>query len=388
MVVGIIYLGSYLVLGVWGWGSLSWGNRKRADIGLTFDDGPSATTPQLLELLERHQVRATFFLTQTRVNQYPEHARAIQAAGHQIEAHGVWHWPAPLFTPWREWIQISRSPGRYYRPPWGLHSPFTRLLVRLAGKKVVLWDTESKDWLPLSPTQIAERMLYYTRPGSIQLWHDGPPRTLEALEILLPQFSELGYNPVLLNQMELHPLSLREALLRAFQGPDERFNLRHNCLRSGYRPFSLMRFSRNRFPYLTPTLAQGVPAFEIHLESTRMALLDPPTMFRHIRESLKEVARHLENHPEVKVVYGVGFVALGTALFGFSTQPLPRRDQWITGLASTWHMWLNRGQLPHRQRGDQKRAAASVGYMEREAFLRRYGPATRPSSPDQGPSAP
>jgi peptidoglycan/xylan/chitin deacetylase (PgdA/CDA1 family) len=384
----VVYLLSYLLFTVWGWGSVSWGSRKQPLIALTFDDGPGATTPQLLEILERHQVKATFFLTQSRAERFPQQVEAIRQAGHQIEAHGVWHWPAPLLSPWREWIQISRSPGKFYRPPWGLHSPFTRLLTRWAGKQIALWDTESKDWLPLPAQQIVERMLYYTRPGSILLWHDGPQRTLEALESLLPQFRELGYQMVRLDQLELRPLNFHESLLRAFQGPDERYNLRHGCRRSSFRPFGLMRFAHNRFPYQTTTVQQGVPALEIHLESSRMTELEPATMFRHIRQSLREIALHLEAHPEVEVVYGVGFVAVGTALFGFSTQPLPRSAQWITGLASTWHMWLHRGQLPHRQRGNHQRAAASVGYMEREAFLKRYGPAARPSSPAPQPSAP
>lgn len=79
--------------------------------------------------------------------------------------------------------------------PPRLHTPFTRLFARLLGKRVALWDLEGKDWLPLPPEALAERLLYYLRPGSVVLLHDGPERTLRLLEIALPKMRSLATGP-------------------------------------------------------------------------------------------------------------------------------------------------------------------------------------------------
>lgn len=134
-----------------GLGAYAHGSRREPKVALTFDDGPSERTEALLALLARHGVKATFFLTGEKARARPDLVEAIKRAGHQVEDHGEWHRPLWLFLPWVEWRHMAQNPGRYYRPPHGLHTPFTRLFARLLGKRVVLWDLESKDWLNLPP---------------------------------------------------------------------------------------------------------------------------------------------------------------------------------------------------------------------------------------------
>lgn len=361
---------SYLLFTVWGLGSLSWGSRAKPEIALTFDDGPSELTPRILELLHQQGLKATFFLTQKQCEKFPQHLEAIRAEGHQIEAHGVWHKPALLMMPWTEWVQISQSPGRLYRPPWGLHSPFTRLLARLAGKQIALWDTESKDWLDLSPEEIYQRLIFYTRPGSILLLHDRFPRTLPALELLLPRLKELGYKPVRLDQLATHPLSLREAIIRAMQGGEERFNREHRVWRTSYKPFSVIRLEKEAFPGPSVEgIPVGAPGFHMHLESARLSEASPMQLLRMFRESLKEVAAEALKDPEIRILYGYSYLAQAGKVVGFSSHPLPSKDRWITTLASAWFRWLYRGELPKRERLE-----AELTYMTREVLLDKYGP--------------
>jgi peptidoglycan/xylan/chitin deacetylase (PgdA/CDA1 family) len=71
----------------------------------------------------------------------PDRLRALHAAGHQVEAHGRWHRHALRLTPWQEWAQIAWHPRagqrgpHLYRPPYGGHSPLTRLLAHLTGRQ-------------------------------------------------------------------------------------------------------------------------------------------------------------------------------------------------------------------------------------------------------------
>lgn len=132
-----------------GLGAYAHGSRREPKVALTFDDGPSERTEALLALLARHGVKATF----SSPGKSP--GQAGPGGGHKAGRppgggpRGVA--PPPLaFPPWVEWRHMAQNPGRYYRPH-GLHTPFTRLFARLLGKRVVLWDLESKDWLNLPP---------------------------------------------------------------------------------------------------------------------------------------------------------------------------------------------------------------------------------------------
>lgn len=389
--IGLILLAYALaeVLGRWmGVGALAWGKRSEPKIALTFDDGPSERTPELLALLERHGVKATMFLTGQKAEQHPELAEAIRAAGHQLEAHGYWHRPALLMAPWTEWAHIARSPGQLYRPPWGIHSPFTRLFARLQGKQVALWDLESRDWLEQDPAALVERLLFYVKGGSVILLHDGPERTLKLLELLLPRLKEYGYQPVRMDEMELRPLGPRQGLERALQGSEERFDAKAEVYKAGYRYNNVLRLQKQQYhgPEL-PGYPQGTPCMWIHFESARLAAMSPMQALRAFRETLKEAARVLEAHPDVRFIYGMSYLGEGAKALGFEMHPLPRRDELLSKVTTAWFSWLYRGELPKHLFSDP----AQIVYMTRETLLSRYGsakPATTPSSPPPAPAQP
>ncbi|WP_425146459.1 polysaccharide deacetylase family protein [Deinococcus sp.] len=211
-------LGRQLGLGALGAGRVD----GRRGLALTFDDGPSERTPALLALLARHGARASFFLTGERALAQPAALAAMRAAGHQLESHGYTHRHALTLTPWAEWRHLRWHPepgrsGRLYRPPWGGHSPLTRLLARLAGVRVTLWDAESRDWTAQDPAILARELLTRLRPGSVLLLHDGPAGTLALLEHLLPALEAKGLETLTLSEVQPRPLGWRAGLARARQ---------------------------------------------------------------------------------------------------------------------------------------------------------------------------
>ncbi|TFU17672.1 polysaccharide deacetylase family protein [Thermus tengchongensis] len=378
----LLYGVSDLLFRFLGLGAYAHASRRTPKVALTFDDGPSERTEALLELLRRHGAKATFFLTGEKARARPDLVEVLRREGHQVEDHGEWHQAWKLLLPWLEWEHMRRNPGRYYRPPHGLHTPFTRLFARLLGKRIALWDLESKDWLDLPPEALAERLLYYLRPGSVVLLHDGPERTLRLLELALPRMLALGYRPVTLDDLSPVPLTPRLALIRGMQGFEERYNQRHGVRRAGLGPFDLFRVERKPFPGPDlPGMPRGTPAMELHLESPRVMELTPWETIRQVRESLKKVAALVAEDPEVRLVYGYSYLAQGARLFGFRTAPLPPWPKLAATLSSAWFLWLYRGELP---KGD--RAWAELAYLSREELLRRFPPST-PASPPQAPGA-
>ncbi|TBH20989.1 polysaccharide deacetylase family protein [Thermus thermamylovorans] len=376
----LLYGASDLLFRFLGLGAYAHGSRRKPLVALTFDDGPSEHTEALLALLRRHGVRATFFLTGERARTRPELVEALRREGHQVEDHGEWHGVWRILLPWWEWQQMSRNPGRYYRPPHGLHTPFTRLFARLSGKRIALWDLEAKDWLELPPEALAERLLYYLRPGSVVLLHDGPGRTLRVLELALPRMLALGYRPVTLEALAPRPLTFRLALIRALQGFEERYNRRHGVRRAGLGPFDLFRLEKLPFPGPDlPGLPRGVPAFALHLESQRLMELTPFEAVRRLRQSLGKVAELVAQDPEVRLVYGYSYLAGGGKALGLKAAPLPLPVRLLNGLASAWFLWLYRGELPR-----PTRPLTQMAYLSREELLALYPPST-PASPPPVP---
>ena len=205
-----------------GWGALGRGPRASGRVALTFDDGPSPRTPELLAVLARHGARATFFVTAPACAAHPAVLRTLLEGHHQLEAHGRWHRHALLLTPWREWAQLrwhprAGAPGPLlYRPPYGGHSPLTRALARLARRQIVLWDVEGRDWTGADAATLARQTLARVCSGSVVLLHDGPGVTPELLKLLLDGLEERGLQPVTLGELPAQRTGLWQGLQRVW----------------------------------------------------------------------------------------------------------------------------------------------------------------------------
>lgn len=158
------------------------GPRNRRAYSLTFDDGPSESTPRLLDLLDSHNVKATFFLVGANVRRLPGIAREILRRGHEVGNHGDQH-PYYCFRPpgfvYNDIVLGHRaiedalgfSPW-LFRPPFGLRWPGMREAQRSCGVVGVQWSTMARDWR-FSAAGIAQRLVDGLEPGAIFCLHDG-----------------------------------------------------------------------------------------------------------------------------------------------------------------------------------------------------------------------
>jgi peptidoglycan-N-acetylglucosamine deacetylase len=159
-------------------------------VALTFDDGPNDPyTEQLLELLARHQVRATFFLIGSFVRRRPELARAIREAGHLLGNHTMTHpsllWERPARV--REELTVCTSAiedatgeaVKWFRPPFGARRPDVLRTAAELGLTSVMWNITAHDWDATDPKALAARVQSGIRRnqrrhrGSNILLHDG-----------------------------------------------------------------------------------------------------------------------------------------------------------------------------------------------------------------------
>jgi peptidoglycan/xylan/chitin deacetylase (PgdA/CDA1 family) len=181
--------------------------RSKRVAHLTFDDGPTAETPRLLEALARYEAQATFFLLGEQVKRFPEHARAIAETGHAVGNHTFAH-PDPWLTSARRVEseldrtttllenQVGERVG-WARPPYGHVTPSMRRWAKCERREIVMWDVMPGDFLPwTSPRAVARRVLQLIRPGSIIVLHDRPHLrevTLPALHAVLERLTAAGW---------------------------------------------------------------------------------------------------------------------------------------------------------------------------------------------------
>lgn len=187
-VAAFLALGLYDMISPWSnaWGGTHWtgGTRDRV-VALTFDDGPNEPyTSQVLDILKRENVHATFFLIGDRVHREPETARRIAEEGHVIGNHTQTHpFAFALASPRKIQAEIAlaettihEATGVYphlFRPPQGLRSPWLMRVLERDSLDTVTWDDSPVDWNPLTPQQLSDRVVAGAHPGSIILLHDG-----------------------------------------------------------------------------------------------------------------------------------------------------------------------------------------------------------------------
>lgn len=191
--------------------SIHRGATTRAAIALTFDDGPSESTPELLNVLARYRASATFFQCGANVRRLPHVARAVASAGHEIGNHTDTH-PMLQFKS-RDYIfrevanaqqtieQVTGMAPRCFRAPYGVRwfgLAEAQKRFELTG---VTWTALGLDW-KLPAEQVVSRLLNGAANGAILCLHDGRTLesrpdvavTLQAVSELLPKLMEKGFH--------------------------------------------------------------------------------------------------------------------------------------------------------------------------------------------------
>jgi peptidoglycan/xylan/chitin deacetylase (PgdA/CDA1 family) len=202
------------------------GEPGRKAIALTFDDGPTPSTPRILDLLERRHVPATFFQVGVNVKRHPEIARQVLAQGHEIGNHSHTHInfalkPAQLIEGDFSWAQsvIEDATGfapTLMRAPYGVRWLGFRQMQAKLGLRGIMWTVIGLDW-KLSAQAIADRVLSRVSDGGVVCLHDGRELaenpdvtpTLEALRRIIPPLTEAGYHFETISQLlwQANPLT-------------------------------------------------------------------------------------------------------------------------------------------------------------------------------------
>jgi peptidoglycan-N-acetylglucosamine deacetylase len=176
-------------------------------IALTIDDGPSPIyTPQVLRILERYKVTASFSMVGENVAAYPGIAREVADAGHVIVNHTWDHADLALMKPSQARTEIARATDaihaavgerpRIFRAPYGAWS--RAALEYCAAEKLMPldWSVDPRDWARPGVREIVGNILRNTAAGSIILEHDGGgdrSETVAALKIVIPRLLDEGY---------------------------------------------------------------------------------------------------------------------------------------------------------------------------------------------------
>ena len=185
---------------------------EHAQVCLTFDDGPNPeSTPDLLNLLDELEVKATFFLIGQNIEKYPELCGAIIQRGHEVGDHGHRHihpWTCSPFCAafdlFRGCLVLKKHSHSerpfWLRPPYGKLNLITLCYVLLNRRKLAFWSIDARDYQPQSPEDLSAYVLHHFRSGSVILMHERPfhrnkalEGNLEAIRTIVQEIKKRGY---------------------------------------------------------------------------------------------------------------------------------------------------------------------------------------------------
>lgn len=204
-------------------------------LAITFDDGPNpAITPRLLDLLDRYQAKATFFVIGRFVRECPDLVKETAARGHAIGNHTDAHRNLTWLSPSQVTVELRLchhaitnaigAPAQWFRPPYGFRNPWVIPAATELGCKTAMWTLIPGDWLERPAEWLIRRMqpiathaernaaqgahLSATSTGDVLCLHDGyhkeinydRTRTLAALEHALPRWRDLGLQFVTMDE--------------------------------------------------------------------------------------------------------------------------------------------------------------------------------------------
>ena len=176
-------------------------------VALTFDDGPHPRyTREILQLLERYGIRATFFMIGENISNYPDTAKMVVAAGHEVGNHTDTH-PSirradnaavrrEMEIAEKKISDLTGERPSLFRPPEGLCSHEICQIAEEMDYSVILWTVDTRDWAGTPTDVITKGVMKRVRGGDILLFHDYVSRrghTLDALRKIIPALQKEGY---------------------------------------------------------------------------------------------------------------------------------------------------------------------------------------------------
>ena len=186
-------------------------------VALTFDDGPSGSTDQVLKILREKDVQATFFVVGKHIEKNPELLQEIYFSGHQVGNHSYSH-PVMYFMNQTDIIkefaqtedlvfELIKIRPSIIRVPFGWYHQLNMWrLLETNHYQIIDWNVDPMDWKRASAQKIVDEVISSVEPGSIILLHDGPPEadrtpTIEALPKIIDELYQKGYQFVTIEEL-------------------------------------------------------------------------------------------------------------------------------------------------------------------------------------------
>ncbi len=180
-------------------------------IALTFDDGPSAHTPRLLNIFKKYGGKGTFFVVGNILDANKITAKRIVNEGHEIASHSWRH--ADLSTLSLEKVQadIEKTHNKIFeitgvypkliRPPYGAYNQTVKYCAYKSNEAVVTWSVDTLDWKTKNADAVYKSIMNSASDGAIILCHDLHKTTVDAMERVIPDLIEKGYQLVSVSQL-------------------------------------------------------------------------------------------------------------------------------------------------------------------------------------------
>ena len=212
------YYASYTVRSQWLGPTICRGRSDTNEVALTFDDGPSEDTEEMLDVLEDLKVKVTFFMIGRQVEEHPRIARRVIESGHGIGNHSYSH-PIFLYRGASETrgqmeraqeviIEATGVRPIFARPPCGVRTPAYFAATRDLNLQTVQWSDTGFDWKDHDGDRIARDAVRHARAGSIILLHDGDStgesnrkQTIAALPLIVAELKARGLEIAPLNRL-------------------------------------------------------------------------------------------------------------------------------------------------------------------------------------------
>ena len=184
----------------------------KKQVAISFDAAwGNEETTQLLEILDKYKVKATFFLVGDWVDKFPDDVENIAAKGHDIGNHSDTHPHLPQLSEEKAGAEIAACNEKIealtghcptlFRPPYGDYNNMVVNTVKSMGMYCVQWDVDSLDWKDPSPEQLTQNVLKKVTDGSIVLMHNGAKNTPAALPSIIEGIQDKGYEIVLIKDL-------------------------------------------------------------------------------------------------------------------------------------------------------------------------------------------
>ena len=182
------------------------------NIAITFDDGPHPLTLLVLEVLKKHQVKATFFCIGSQIEKHPKILQRIIDEGHLVGNHSYSHSRFFDFYRTSQVVQelmdtdnliekITGKKPQWFRPPFGITNPSIASALAKTSHQVIGWNIRSLDGVIKNKNIIFNRIVHRIAPGGVVLLHDTSLQTVAVLERLLVTLREKNYQVVSLETL-------------------------------------------------------------------------------------------------------------------------------------------------------------------------------------------